>query len=129
MKMWSKKADMGAISRAGVASEGLSRQKLLQKTLYKLARDGRADRVGIWLDAPETERTERSAGPGTGAFRGIVWDRQSQDVPREWQRLSAEPPLPHEALAAGESVEQRLDHDALPVIGPLLELRRAMWTR
>jgi hypothetical protein len=81
----------------------------------------------VWLDAADTERTERSTGPGTGAFRGIVWDRQSQDLPAEWQRLSAEPPLPHEALAAGESVEQRLDHNTLPIIGPLLELRRAMW--
>jgi signal transduction histidine kinase/CheY-like chemotaxis protein len=127
MKMWSKKTNTSVISAACAAGQELSRHKLLRKTLYKLASDGRTDRVGVWLDAADTERTERSTGPGTGAFRGIVWDRQFQDIPLEWQRLSAEPPLPHEALAAGESVEQRLDHDALPVIGPLLELRRAMW--
>jgi signal transduction histidine kinase/CheY-like chemotaxis protein len=127
MKMWSKKTNTSAISAACAAGQELSRHKLLRQTLYKLASDARTDRVGVWLDAADTERTESSTGPGTAAFRGIVWDRQFQDVPLEWQRLSAEPPLPHEALAAGESVEQRLDHEALPVIGPLLELRRAMW--
>jgi hypothetical protein len=81
----------------------------------------------VWLDAADTGRTETSSGPGTGAFRGIVWDRQFQNVPTEWQRLSPEPPLPHEALVAGESVDQRLDHDASPIIGPLLELQHAVW--
>jgi hypothetical protein len=127
MKMWSKKTDTAAINRACVAGEGLSRQKLLQKTIYKLAIDGCVDRLGVWLDAPDTEGTETSTGADTGAFRGIVWDRQRETVPLEWQRLSAEPPLPHEALAGGQSVEQRLDHGAMPVIGPLLELQRAMW--
>jgi signal transduction histidine kinase len=127
MKMSSKKADTAAINRTCVAGEGLSRQKLLQKTIYKLAIDGCVDRLGVWLEAPETERTEASNGPLTGGFRGIVWDRQCEIVPLEWQRLSAEPPLPHEALAGGQTVEQRLDHDTLPIIGPLLELQRAMW--
>jgi len=127
MKMWSKKTNISSISAACAAGQELSRHKLLRKTLYKLASDGRTDRVGVWLDAADTERTETSTSSGTGAFRGIVWDRQSQNIPLEWQRLSAEPPLPHEALAAGESVEQRLDHDNLPIIGPLLELQRAMW--
>jgi len=127
MKMWSKKTDAVAITGACVTSEEPSRQQLLRKTLCKLASDGRTDRVGVWLEAADTEGAETSTSPDTGAFRGIVWDRQSQNIPPEWQRLSAEPPLPHEALAAGESVEQRLDHDALPIIGPLLELQRAMW--
>jgi signal transduction histidine kinase len=127
MKMWSKKKKPSAISAACAAGQELSLHKLLRKTLYKLASDGRTDRVGVWLEAADTERAEASTSPGTGAFRGIVWDRQFQNIPVEWQRLSAEPPLPHEALAAGESVEQRLDHDALPIIGPLLELQRAMW--
>jgi len=127
MKMWSKKTKTSAISAACAAGQELSRDKLLRKTLYKLASDGRTDRVGVWLEAADTERAAMSTSPGPGLFRGIVWDRQSQNTPPEWQRLSAEAPLPHEALAAGESVEQRLDHDALPIIGPLLELRRAMW--
>ena len=127
MKMWSKKTKTSVISAAYAAGQELSLHKLLRKTLSKLASDDRTDRVGVWLEAADTERAEMSTSPGTGAFRGIVWDRQSQNTPPEWQRLSAEPPLPHEALAAGESVEQRLDHDALPIIGPLLELQRAMW--
>lgn len=127
MKMWSKKTNTSAISAACAAGQELSREKLLRKTLYKLASHSSTDRVGVWLDAPDTEGIETSIGPGTEPFRGIVWDRQSQNIPLEWQRLSAEPPLPHEALAAGESVDQRLDHGALPIIGPLLELQRAMW--
>ena len=127
MKMWSKKTHTSAISAACAAGQELSREKLLRKTLYKLASDSSTDRIGVWLDAPDTEGMETSIGPGTEPFRGIVWDRQSQNIPLEWQRLSAEPPLPHEALSAGESVDQRLDHGALPIIGPLLELQRAMW--
>lgn len=122
-----KQAKTSVIGTAYAAGQELSLHKLLRKTLSKLASDGRTDRVGVWLEAADTERAEMSTSPGTGAFRGIVWDRQSQNTPPEWQRLSAEPPLPHEALAAGESVEQRLGHDALPIIGPLLELQRAMW--
>ena len=125
--MWSKKTHTSAISAACAAGQELSREKLLRKTLYKLASDSSTDRIGVWLDAPDTEGMETSIGPGTEPFRGIVWDRQSQNIPLEWQRLSAEPPLPHEALSAGESVDQRLDHGALPIIGPLLELQRAMW--
>ena len=127
MKMWSKKTNTSAISTACAVGQELSLHKLLRKTLYKLASDGRTDRVGVWLEAADTERAEMSSSLGMGAFRGIVWDRQSQNIPLEWQRLSAEPPLPHKALAAGESVEQKLDYDALPIIGPLLELQRAMW--
>jgi signal transduction histidine kinase len=127
MKMWSKKTNTSAISAACAAGQELSLHKLLRKTLCKLASDGRTDRVGVWLEAADTEREQTSTSPGMGAFRGIVWDRQCQNIPLEWQRLSAEPPLPHEALAGGQSVEQRLDHGALPVVGPLLELQRAMW--
>src|SRR6202051_4080084 len=127
MKMWSKKTNTWAMSAAGAAGQELLREKLLRKTLYKLASHSSTDRVGVWLDAPDTEGVETSIGPGTKPFRGIVWDRQSQNIPLEWQKLSAEPPLPHEALSAGESVDQRLHHDAVPIIGPLLELQRAMW--
>jgi hypothetical protein len=127
MKMWNKKTKTSAISAACAAGQELSLDKLLRKTLFKLASDGSTDRFGVWLDSADTGRMQASTGPGAGVFRGIVWDRQSQNIPTAWQRLSAEPPLPHEALAAGESVEQRLDHDALPIIGLLLELQRAMW--
>jgi len=126
MKMSTKDSNTAALRRTGFASEGLSRQKLLQKTLHKLAGNSGADRLGVWLDA-DIERAESSAGPVVGTFRGIVWDRQSENVPAEWQRLSPEAPLPHQLLAGGQSVEQKLDHGALPIIGPLLELRRAMW--
>ena len=93
MKMWSKKTNTSAISAACAAGQELSREKLLRKTLYELAIDGSTDRVGVWLDAPDTEGMETSIGPGTEPFRGIVWDRQSQNIPLEWQRLSAESPL------------------------------------
>jgi signal transduction histidine kinase/CheY-like chemotaxis protein len=127
MEIRSKKAGTSASGLAYVASEELSRQKLMQKTLDRLASVSRADRVGVWLGSADKEETEALNGPGAAGFRGIVWDRQREDVPVEWQRLSPETPLPHELLAGGQSVEQDLDHGALPVIAPLLELRRAMW--
>jgi signal transduction histidine kinase/CheY-like chemotaxis protein len=57
----------------------------------------------------------------------MVWDSESAMVPAEWERLSPEPALPPELCSAGRSVEQELENGSLPMIGPLLGLRRAMW--
>jgi signal transduction histidine kinase/CheY-like chemotaxis protein len=97
---------------------------LLQKTLQALSSDGRADRIGVWIESPDADEIKRQ---GTPSFRGLVWDREDRDVPPEWGNLSPDTPLPQALLAAGRSVEQELEHGALPLIGPLLELRRAIW--
>ncbi len=126
MRVWGKKAATTAavLDMGWAAATGLSRQELLQKTLLALARDGRADRIGAWIEPPDTEEARNQTARG---FRGLVWDREDRNVPPEWRNLSPETPLPQALLAAGHSVEQELEHGALPLIGPLLELRRAMW--
>jgi hypothetical protein len=68
MKMWSKKTNTSAISAACAAGQELSREKLLRKTLYKLASESSTDRVGVWLDAPDTEGMETSIARAQNRF-------------------------------------------------------------
>jgi signal transduction histidine kinase/ActR/RegA family two-component response regulator len=61
-------------------------------------------------------------------LEGQVSDTQMKIVPREWTRLAAEAPLPMDLLAAGMCADQSLGAKSpAGLIGPLLELRRAVW--
>lgn len=93
--------------------------------LRTIAGSGRTDRVGVWLEPDDPAPTDPQA-PAT--LRGVLWESDSSQVPRDWERLSLEPPLPLEFLAAGKSVEQELRGVPSPVIGPLVGLRQALWT-
>ena len=125
MKVWSRKSEYPAvIGLARAVNEGLSRQELLEKTLRTLSSDGRADRIGAWLESAGAEGAEIHGVP---SFRGIVWDRENGNMPAEWRWLSPQAPLPQDVLTSGRSAEQELEGGSLPLIGPLLELRRAMW--
>ena len=111
------------MARAAVA--GVSRKDLLKEALKALGKEGNADRIGVWM---EPEPGSSSLKEGTGELQGLVWDQENGEMPGEWAHLSVEPPLPEESLLAGESVEQDLEAvPARPVIGPLVELRRATW--
>lgn len=125
MRVWNRKNDvLAAIGVARAANEGLSRRELLEKALNALSTDGRADRVGAWLAPAEPEMSDMH---GPASFSGVVWDRDRGSMPAEWRRLSLEAPLPQDVLSAGRCVEQELEDGSLPMIGPLMELRRAMW--
>jgi signal transduction histidine kinase/AmiR/NasT family two-component response regulator len=125
MRVWNRKSEVpAAIGVARAANEGLSRRELLDKALSALSTDGRADRVGAWLAPAEADMSEMHGAP---SFSGVVWDRDRGNMPAEWRRLSLEAPLPQDVLSAGRSVEQELEDGSLPMIGPLMELRRAMW--
>jgi signal transduction histidine kinase/CheY-like chemotaxis protein len=125
MRVWSRKTEVpAAIGVDRAANEGFSRRELLEKTLHALSSDGRADRIGAWLEPAELEGSELHGAP---SFSGVVWDRERGQMPVEWRRLSFEAPLPQEVLSSGRSVEQELEDGSLPIIGPLMELRRAMW--
>ena len=125
MKVWGKKSESPAmVEVARAANQGLPRPELLRKTLAALAGDGRSDRIGVWLESGPDSGSASFAEYAAASFRGMVWDRDSEDIPLEWQHLSPQAPLPQELLTAGRSVE--FDEDAVPMIGPLLELRRAV---
>jgi signal transduction histidine kinase len=125
MRVWNRKTEVpAAIGVARAANEGFSRRELLEKALHALSSDGRADRIGAWLEPAELEGSELQGAP---SFSGVVWDRERGQMPVEWRRLSFEAPLPQEVLSSGRSVEQELEDGSLPIIGPLMELRRAMW--
>ncbi len=124
MKVWRKSESPSAIGVARAANEGFSRSELLEKALHTLTSDGRADRIGGWLEPAEAESGEFRGAP---SFSGIVWDRERGNMPAEWRRLSLENTLPQDVLTSGRSVQQELEDGSLPMIGPLMELRRAMW--
>lgn len=126
MRVWGTKPEKESeqllgVARAAVA--GASREELLKEAVRALGSEGYADRIGIWVEAESSLQQE-----GPGRFQGLVWDRENGEMPFEWAHLSIEPPLPEEALFAGKSVEQDLATiPNRPVIGPLVELRRATW--
>lgn len=127
MRVWAKKSETPTLTEvARAAGEGLSREELLRKTLQALAHFVAVDRIGIWLDASLGD--ERVSGKEP-EFRGLVWSREGEAAAAavEWRRLSLRAPLPVEVLSSGEAVEQELEHGGLPLIGPLVGLRRAVW--
>src|SRR6266704_757164 len=125
MRVRKTETDSSGRGVARAALEGASREELLREALWALARGGNADRIGVWL----------KARPGMGlhgevpaGFHGLVWDRENAETPKEWSNLSVEPHLPEELLFRGKSVEQDLeDTPDQPIIGALVELRRAFW--
>jgi signal transduction histidine kinase/CheY-like chemotaxis protein len=126
MRVWRTKTEKASeqllgVARAAVA--GASRDELLKEAVKELGSEGNADRIGVWVEAESSLQFE-----GPGRFQGLVWDRENGEMPFEWSHLSIEPPLPEEALFAGKCVEQDLeDLPDRPIIGPLVELRRATW--
>ncbi len=127
MKIWGKRTE-AALGERGVARAalaGASREELLKEALKALGKEGNADRIGVWLEARPGLNLQKEA---PGGFQGLVWDRENGEMPAEWASLSVEPPLPEESLFAGKSVEQDLEAvPGQPMIGPLVELRRATW--
>ena len=115
-------------ARAGLA--GAPREELMREAIHSLSKDGRADRIGVWL---EQDSPTGADGHEAACLRGMIWEAEGEDTPDEWEKLSLEAPLPQELLAAGKSVEQELDVSQdrppnQPMIGPLVGLRHALWT-
>ena len=132
--MWArrkKQEDEGSwrgAARAGLA--GAPREELMREAIHSLSMDGRADRIGVWL---EQDSPNGADGHAAACLRGMIWEAEGEDTPDEWEKLSLEAPLPQDLLAAGKSVEQELDVSQdrppnQPMIGPLVGLRRALWT-
>jgi|GEM_PF-416750 len=132
MWAWRKKEEQERSwqGAAGAGLAGVPREELMREAIHSLARQGRADRIGVWLEQDLSAGTDPLAAP---CLRGMVWEAQAGETPADWERLSLEPPLPWELLASGQSVYQELD-DPLgrpsnrPMIGPLVGLRHALWT-
>jgi signal transduction histidine kinase/CheY-like chemotaxis protein len=128
MWAWRKKQDEDR-SWLGPARAGLTgapRAEIMREAIHVLSRDGGADRVGVWL---EQDLPAGANGHAAVCLRGMIWEAEGEDTPEEWEKLSLEPPLPQELLASGKSVDQELDvSQDLPMIGPLVGLRRALWT-
>ncbi|GAC1701396.1 MAG: hypothetical protein NVS9B4_04620 [Candidatus Acidiferrum sp.] len=115
------------MTRCGVARAALKgepRAELVREVLETLTGAGIADRIGVWVELASSEGVARTR---PASLRGLVWDRENGNMPAEWAHLSLEAPLPYESLSEGKSVEQGLDGAELPLIGPLVELRRALW--
>ena len=115
-------------ARSGLA--GAPRAELMREAVHTLASEGRADRIGVWLE-PDFSQAADPLAPA--CLRGIIWEPDAEETPADWERLSLEPPVPQELLDSGESVYQDLDDPAAglanrPMIGPLVGLRHALWT-
>lgn len=147
MKFWQRKRDAKGAGRgvARAALDGASRQEIAGEALRELRSDDTADRVGIWLasqietacdtkTASETpiSNAEQAADGNPGSpervWRGVVWDREGENMPQEWQQLSAGAPLPDELLFGGRSVEQEFhDGSQLMLVSILMDLQKVLW--
>jgi signal transduction histidine kinase/CheY-like chemotaxis protein len=127
MPIWRKRKQEDRAPETGVAraaAEGSSREELVREAMRVLSKDSEADRLGVWLE-PEPAQKEETSFPLS--FRGIIWEKGVEATPAEWARLSPEFPLPQE-LFAGKSVEHDLGKPpARPMLGPLVEMRAAVW--
>jgi signal transduction histidine kinase/ActR/RegA family two-component response regulator len=113
---------VGGVLRA--ARTGASRAEWIRVALDELAQETALDRVGIWLE-PAADAGETGDAV---VFTGAVWERSGGTLPQEWRRISAEAPLPREVLNGTNSVEYKLEGaSVLPMLGPLVELQRALW--
>jgi signal transduction histidine kinase/ActR/RegA family two-component response regulator len=127
MKIWGKTAEKESAGRgvARAALCGASRKELLQEAVRVLSQRGPAGRIGVWL---ESDAEAGSQGETAGAFHGMVWDSGTDEAPKEWARLSIEPPLPAQLLLRGKTVEQDLQAlPANPILGLLVGVRHALW--
>src|SRR3989475_11562128 len=122
-----KKSGTGrTVAEAAIA--GASREELIQAAMQQLRDQLRADRLGVWL--------AEASGPGD--FRGIVWASQQEPTPASWTRLSPEisyflKPLTAAERSAQSSFPVTAERSTLdispdtPILGPLVEMRRALW--
>jgi signal transduction histidine kinase/CheY-like chemotaxis protein len=156
VKFWTKKeikdeevaaASLG-IARASL--DGASQLQIVGEALRELRAEGSADRIGIWLDggsasfeeSPRTSSTSARANvtsrareaepPIEAAWRGVVWDRENECTPAEWQHLSSAAPWsqswPQDVVLGRRAVEQELGHNSGQVlIGVLIELHKVLW--
>jgi len=104
---------------------GTDRADLVRGAVQALLAAPEVDRAGIWID--EGDLDSRSPR-GWAVLRGVVSDRNGDDAPLDWARLSLEALPALEPLVRGRIIEQDLDGtlDQL-MLGALLELRRAVW--
>lgn len=135
-------------ARAGLA--GAPRDELIREAIHAISKDGRADRIGVWLE----QDSPRDSDPLSAAcLRGMTWEAGGDATPEEWTKLSLEAPLPQELLASGQTVYHEVgallsrptnlvanqlpnrtlasrQHQASQqaMIGPLIGLRHALWT-
>ena len=115
----------GTIGVARAAVEGRVRQDLLKEAIKTLLASGQADRVGVWVEI--VDHGVADSGQHS-SFRGIVAEKDGEATPAEWSRLSPQPPLPPELLVGLRTVEQDVDGSPdKPMIGALIEMRRALW--
>jgi signal transduction histidine kinase/ActR/RegA family two-component response regulator len=157
LKFWPKRSAIAepAYGLALAALRDAPRTELLRAALAELRADGVADRIGIWMaDCAQDNASDDSAGqhpdqrlgqrpdqrPRLDApratdralqqtpWRGLVWDRESDSTPVEWEHLSAQVPLPSEVLLGTTVLEQEFPNaHAEILIGVFIGLRRALW--
>jgi len=152
VKLWGKKRDVPECGRgvARAALEGAPRLEILREALCELRADGAADRLGIWMasandlreaspaalpqnvqqnvqhEAPQTSLASHAVP--APAWRGVVWDRESETPPAEWEQLSGEAPIPSQVFLVARAVEQHVANDSGTIlIGVLIAMRRVLW--
>lgn len=126
MWVWGKHEEDRGVRRwiSQAAAEEAPRDKLIECAVERLLVSSGADRIGVWLEhAPAHANSSIAAD-----YRGIVADRSGETAPAAWAQFVPAATLPNALVAGGQTIEQDLDGPApAAMIGPLLEMRRALW--
>jgi len=124
MRIWKKKNEPAARKGLREATlQGRGREELVEEALAELADGKPADRLGVWLDGA----SQQSSVPDS-SFHGLVWDRESNETPREWRSLAPQAVLPSARLIAGAEIEIQLNKNSVaPVVGVLVGLQKVVW--
>ncbi len=104
---------------SSAAAKEASREELIRIAALGLLEVGHADRTGIWLASSGEE----------GDWKGRVEDKNRDVTPPEWSRLAPSLPFLRPWLENGPAFLQKVENgEGMAMFGPLLGMKRALWT-
>src|SRR5205807_10181131 len=105
----------GVVARATVRGESLS--AILELGARSLLEAGAADRAAVWLQSAHHPEI----------YQGAIVEAGSGIVPEEWKQLDVSPPFFGKLLDSQQPLTHLRDSSVMSLIGPLVEMRSAVW--
>jgi len=105
----------GVVARATVRGESMG--AILELGARSLLEAGAADRAAVWLQSAHHPEI----------YQGAIVEAGSGIVPEEWKQLDVSPPFFGKLLDSQQPLTHLRDSSVMSLIGPLVEMRSAVW--
>src|SRR5947209_595108 len=105
----------GVVARATVRGESMG--AILELGARSLLEAGAADRAAVWLQSAHHSEI----------YQGAIVEAGSGIVPEEWKQLDVSPPFFGKLLDSQQPLTHLGDSSVMSLIGPLVEMRSAVW--